>query len=186
MPHFKMRSTIVALAFLVLAQSALGQKVNVKYNKAANFSKFKTYTWVRGIPARNPIVNQMITDAIDRELAARGLTKKEADGDIQILFTAATEFDLQAPPGDWGNTSLSSQQTGIATRGQAYDVRKGTLLVDMLETSTKNIVWRGSASETLTHSPSANMSKDAQRVEKLIKRSVAKMFRKYPAAVVKK
>lgn len=176
----KMSNTIIALGLLLLAHPALGQKIKVDYDKTTNFSKFKTYTWVPGIPARNPLVSQMITESVDRELVSRGLTRKEAGGDIEILFTAATEFDLQVPSGNYGNAAVLSVQTGIATRGQAYDVRKGTVLVDMLETSTKNIIWRGSAQETLTQSPTGDMAKDAQKVEKLVKRAVEKMFRKYP------
>jgi hypothetical protein len=180
MPSLNLTNIVISCSFLLLAHPALAQKVKVDYDKAVNFSTFKTYTWVKGIPAKNPIINQMIIDAVDREMVARGLTKKEADGDLQDLFSAAAEFDLQVPPSTWRNTSPSSQQTGIGTAGQAYDVRKGTVLVDMMQTSTKNIVWRGNASQTLTQKPSGNAARDAQKVEKLIKKSVEKMFQKYP------
>ena len=180
MSFFQVRNIIVALTFLMLPTAAMGQKVSVNFDKAIDFSKFKTYTWRDGMPAQNPMINQMISEAIDRELTSRGLTKKESAGELQVLFFAAADFDLQVPSGNYGNVAVSSVQTGIATRGQAYDVRKGTLLVNLIEASTNNILWGGSASETLTQRPTGNVFEDAQKVEKLVNRAVQKLFRKYP------
>src|SRR4029453_19268832 len=83
-----MRRAIIVLGFLLFAYPAMGQKVDVKYDKAVDFSQYKTYFWDKGMPARNPIINQMITDAVDQQLAARGLRKVDADGDIQVMFMA--------------------------------------------------------------------------------------------------
>ena len=165
---------------LMLTTSAAGQKVGTQYDKTVDFTRFKTYSWADGMPARNPIINQMIKDAVDQELTSRGLTKTAAAGDVQVLFSAAVEYDLQVAQGGRGNTG-SYVQTGIPS-GQAWEVRKGTLAVDVMETSSKNFVWRGLASETLNHAPSNDMQKDAKRVEKTVKKAVTKMFKQFPRA----
>jgi hypothetical protein len=41
---------------LIVTNSALAQKVNVDWDKATNFSAFKTYTWANGTPAENPMM----------------------------------------------------------------------------------------------------------------------------------
>jgi len=174
-----MRCVIIGLVFLLFAYPALGQKVDVKFDKTVDFSKYKTYTWAKGMPAKNPIINQMIIDSIDQQLAARGLTKAEADGDIQILFVAAIDLDLQITGVTWSN--VSNPMGSLTNVGPPMNVRKGMLVVDMMDRKTERYLWRATAKETLTQSPSGDMAKDAQRVEKLVKKAVAKMFSTYPA-----
>jgi len=175
-----MRSLLLALGLFFLASPVWAQKVTADYNKTVDFSKFKTYSWVKGIPAKNPFVDKMIVDDIDRELAARGLTRQEADGDIKVMYRAAIDYDLQAPMPNWNSAGGSAPSTGIATIGTAWDVRQGTLLVDIIDRGTTNIIWRGSAVKTLNRSPSNDAAKDASRIEKPVKDAIAKMFKKYP------
>lgn len=174
-----MRRAIIGLVFLLFAYPALGQKVDVKFDKTVDFSKYKTYTWAEGKAARNPIVNQMITDAIEQQLAAKGLTKAAADGDIQILFVAAMDLDLQINGITWSN--VSNPMGSLTNVGPPMDIRKGMLVVDMMDKKTERYIWRAVAKETLTQGPTADIVGDAKRVEKLVKKAVAKMFSKYPA-----
>ena len=175
-----MRRAIIALAFLLFGYPVLGQKVDVKYDKTVDFSKYKTYTWAEGVRAKNPIVDQQITQLIEQQLAARGLTKATADGDIQLLYVAAIDLDLQMTGLTWSNAS--NPMGSFATIGPPMDVRRGMLVVDMMDKKTERYLWRATAKETLTHAPSGDMAKDAQRVEKLVKKAVEKMFKKYPVS----
>jgi len=52
----------------------------------------------------------------------------------------------------------------------SYEV--GTLVVDMFDTYSKKLIWRGSASDVLTGKP----DKDEKRLEK----AVEKMFEHFP------
>lgn len=174
-----MKRAIIGLAFLLFAYPVFGQKVDVKFDKNVDFSKYKTYFWVKGMPARNPIINQMITDAVDQQLTARGLTKTDAGGDIQIMFMAASDIDLQITGLTWSN--VSNPQGSLATIGPPMNIRQGTLVVDITDRKTERYVWRGIAKGSLSRGPSADVAKDAQSVEKLVKKSVEKMFGKYPA-----
>jgi Domain of unknown function (DUF4136) len=175
-----MKRAIIGLAFLVFACSALGQKVNVKLDKTIDFSKYKTYTWAVGIPAKNPIVNQLITQSIEQQLAAKGLTRAETGGDIQVMFAAATDLDIQVTGLTWSNAS--NPNGSFATIGPPMNVRKGVLVVDIMDKKTERYIWRAIAKETLSHAPSGDMDRDAQRVEKLVKRAVEKIFSKYPVS----
>src|SRR5206468_11805949 len=51
-----------------------------------NFSKFKTYKWVilKDAPTANDLVTKQLRDAVDKELATKGLTK--IDDDTASLF----------------------------------------------------------------------------------------------------
>ena len=173
-----MRRAIIALAFLLFASSAFGQKIDVKLDKTVDFSQYKTYTWAEGMRAKNPLVNQLIVDSIEQQLAAKGLTKAEANGDIQVLFAAAMDLDLQMTGLTWGNAS--NPMGAYAAIGPPMTVPKGMLVVDMMDKKTERYIWRATARETLPQAPTADITKDAQRVEKLVKKVVAKMFSKYP------
>jgi hypothetical protein len=168
----------MVLGLLLFAWSAYGQKVEVKFDKSADFSKYKTYFWVKGMPAKNPIINQMITDAVEQQLSAKGLAKTDAGGDLQIMFAAATDIDLQIPGVTW--SSVSNPMATYAQIGPPMNIHTGTLVVDISDAKTERYLWRGIARQTLTQGPTGNITKDAQSVDKLVKKATAKMFNKYP------
>lgn len=167
---------LIAISVVVAA----GQKVQVGADRTVNLAKYKTYSWARG-GAANPLINQMIVNAVDREMALKGLTKVELNADINLVVWAATESDLHISYPSW-HPSMNSIATGVVSGSQQWPVTKGTLVVDMLDANTKNSVWRGQATDTLDHGPTGNMQKDAKSVEKKIKKAVEKMFKKFPVA----
>ena len=177
-----MRTLFTLLAVLVLTTTTYGQKVSIQSDKSVDFSKFKTYTWSKDTKARNPIVGQMIVDAVDQELASHGFKKVEAEGDLRVVFAAAIDFDLQVAYGNWGNAAGNPLQTGIPSGGQAWNITKGMLVVDVFEASSNNSLWRALAKDTLSNAPSNDMLKDAKSVEKTVKKAVTKMFKQFPRA----
>src|SRR5260370_6797646 len=80
-------------AFLLLSVSAaLGQDVRYDFDKEKDFSKYKTYKWVaiKGADQPDDLMSKRITAAIDAELAAKGMTKTEADtADLYIGYQTA-------------------------------------------------------------------------------------------------
>lgn len=175
-----MKHLLVLLMLLVLAAPAVAQKITVEFDKSVDFTRFKTYSWQTGIPARNPLINVMIVEGIEQSLTAKGLTKVEKEGDLRLNLAVAIEFDLQVPHGGWGNTG-SSLQTGIPSgAASAWDVRKGTLVLDIADAASNHLVWHGRASDTLRYEPTTDMNKDAKRVEKQVKKAVEKLMKRFP------
>ena len=76
--------------------------------------------------------------------------------------------------------SLNSLTTGVGVVSQSWVVTKGTLVVQMSDTKTKNEVWRATATDTMKNNPTGDKIKDAKTAEKPIKKAVEKMFKKYP------
>ncbi len=177
----RMQSVILGLLLVVFASSAMGQDVKVQVNPNIDFSKYKTFSWIPGSQARNPLVHHMVVQNVEEQLTARGLTRKEADGDLQISYLAATDMDLQVAQPSWNNAAGTALSTGIATLGAPYEVHRGTLLIDLVDKTSTYMVWRGFAKKTLSDAPSGDTVKDARRVEKTLKNAIAKMFKKYPA-----
>ncbi len=172
-----MKKLLVVTFIIASAICTPAQKVKVEVDKSGILSTYKTYAWTKGMPAKNPIVNQLITDAIERQLAAKGLTKVDSGADLSILFWAASELDVHVSYADWGWTPGSG--IGIPIN-QAWNVRQGSLEVDVLERKSLSLLWRGTATDTLSHGPTNDAVKDAKDVEKTIKKAVEKLFQKFP------
>jgi hypothetical protein len=168
------------LLLLVFATSASGQKITVDYNKAVNFANIKTYSWDRGMAARNPHIDRMIVTGVERELAARGLSKVEGEADVLVVYAAAVGIDLNMAYGGRGNSMGAPQQTGIPNADRSWTVPKGSLAITMVDAKSKDLIWSGVATSSLPGDPSSDIEKDAKKMEKPISRSIEKMFKKYP------
>jgi hypothetical protein len=112
-----MRSAFLTLtAILVLFTfQATAQKVHVDVDSGANFSKFKTYDFAEGQIARNPLITQLVTNAIEGELRARGLTRNTTAPDLKVAVMAAAGMDLQGVGPMWNNQSYKIKQLQPST-----------------------------------------------------------------------
>jgi hypothetical protein len=175
-----MKYLLLLITLFVFTTPAVAQKIKVDFDKNADFSKFKTFSWTRGAPPHNPLINQMIIDGVERSLAAKGLTKVNDGGDLLVSVAVAIQYDIQVAQQSRGNTG-SDLQTGIPTgSAQPFDIRKGSLVIDMENPASKTIVWHGLATDTLRYEPSGDMQKDAKKVEGRVRKTVEKMLSKYP------
>ena len=79
-----MKKTLVtaAIAILLTPALAMAQKVSYDYDKTANFASFKTYAHKDGTKVGQPLIDDRIVAAIDAQLAAKGLTKDDANPDV--------------------------------------------------------------------------------------------------------
>lgn len=174
------RSIVLAAALLLLSSSAVfAQKVKVDVDTTVNFSTFKTFGWDKGPIARNPLISQMIVAAVESELTARGLTKSEDNPDIKVAVLAAAGADIQAVGPTWNNANYRTWG-GYANPAALMNITTGTLLVDLVDSRKDISVLRGVAKDTLTRPVSADMNADAKSVEKVVKKAVSKIFKKYP------
>ena len=174
-----LRSFFAALLILAGALSVQAQKVRVGADPAVDVSKYKTYAWSTGTTGTNALINQQIVAAVDSQLAAKGLTKVETDPELTISALVWTESDAHTINPSW-HPSLNSINTGIYAGAQSFPVTKGTLVVNISDTKTKNEVWRGTATDTLKQGPSGNKAEDAKTAEKPIRKAVEKMFKQFP------
>lgn len=175
-----MKYLLLLFALIVLATPVAAQKTKVNYDKTADFSKFKTYSWTRGVPANNPAINQIIIDTVEQNLAAKGLTKMDNGGDLLVSVAVAIEYDVQVSHSVRGNTG-SALETGIpVAAAQPWEVRKGSLLVAMEDPGSKSLVWHGTATDTLRYEPTTDTQKDVKRMEKPIKKAVDKLLKQFP------
>ena len=161
------RPIFMSVLLLLLAVSVNGQKVAIGYDRSADFSKFKTYSWTTGVPAKNPQIGQLIVAAIEEQLTAKGMRKVDDGADVLLSYHAAVMNDYDsatvARPGTWGPYAGSTEQ--------AWLVVKGALIVELKDAATKSEVWRATATDTLSNEPK-DVSKDVGKASKKVKKAV--------------
>ena len=180
---------LVILLIIVIAPAVVNaQKVQVRADPSVDFLKFKTYAWSHGTSSSNPLIGQLIKEAIDHALTANGLTRVEADADpdMNVVVWAALDSSLYISYPTWGRSVSSSTSTGIPQSPQSAQISEGTLVVAISDARTKNSVWHATASTTLNYGPTGDLAKDAKRADKQIQKVVTKMFKKYPSRAGKK
>lgn len=183
-----MKSVGFVIAIIILATSlspsvAQAQKTKTGYDKSVNFSNYKTFMFGKTAGARNPLVDQMIRTAVERELASKGLTKVETDADLKVVYLAGSGFNLEVAKVPFF-TPVNPVYTGIMPGAAAmWDVTTGTLLIDLFDIKTDRVVFRGTIEEVLERAPSNDPVADAKLVSKPVNKGIAKIFKKYPKAV---
>jgi len=176
-------SLVVGLLFAWCAV-ATAQDIRFNYLQGTDFSKYKTYKWVRIPNAQYPnqILDDQIMRAIDSQLAAKGLTKTEENPDLYVTYQAALNQEKQwnsySTGGDaWGWGGWRGWGGMSTTTTTSTTINVGTISCDIYDVTAKKQVWRGDASKTL------GSGKDPQKVEKNLNKAMAKLFKKYPPPV---
>ena len=176
----------VMLGTLLLATTAIGQDVRYNFDKNTDFSKFKTYEWVilKNAPVANDLVSKQIRDAVDKELATKGLTKVNDDSaSLFIGYQAGVgqEKEFTSFSSDWGygagwyRGGWYGPGGGMSTTtGSTSTIYVGQLAVDMYDSANRDLVWRGVASKTLD--PKAKPEKQQKNLAKAVK----KLLKNYP------
>jgi hypothetical protein len=167
-------SAVVAACLLLMAGSVTAQDVKYNFMPGTDFSKFHTYKWVVVPNATYPnqIVDTQIKDAINSQLSAKGLTSTDSDkADLYVAYQ--TSVDQQKQWNAYGMGGGWRFGGGMAS-ATSSTIDVGTLVVDMYDPSTKQLVWTGRATKTLN--PSSNQEKN----QKNLNNAMAKLLKNYP------
>jgi hypothetical protein len=174
------------MGLLLVATAAFSQDVRYNFDKNADFSKFKTYKWVtlKDAAKVNDLVNKQIMDAIDAELATKGLTKVDDDSaNLYIGYQAGIgqEKQFTSFSSDWGygggwyRGGWYGGAGGMSTTtGQTDTIYIGQLALDMYDSTNKDLAWRGVASKTIDEKAKP------EKQQKNLAKAVKKLLKNYP------
>ena len=176
-----LRLTLSVSLLLVWGVSASAQDIRFNFMPGTDFSKYRTYKWVKipNVQYPNQIVDDQIMRAIDGQLALKGLTKTEDNPDLYVMYQAAVNQEKQwnsySTGGDmWGWGGWGGWGGMQTTTTTSKTINIGTINVDMYDVGMKKQIWRGEATKTL------GSGKDPRKVEKNLNKAMAKLFKKYP------
>ena len=169
----------IALALLAAAPAA-AQQVGVEYDGEYDFSRIKTVGWAPGDPAPNELNQQRIVTAIQQELMDKGLKWVFENPDAYVVTHAGVHAVGS------GKSSKVTVSVGIAQYGRyggvAYggtvggnqSIPVGTLVIELVDASSKEVVWWAQASNAL------NINMDT--IGRVIDSAVKKSFAHFPPA----
>ncbi len=168
--------SLMAIA-LTCVTASLAQQVKTDYDRSAAFSQFKTYSWEQ-VNAQNPLWANRIKAAVNSALTSKGWTQVESGGDVSIMAmemnethkTLDTYYDGFGGGWGWGRRfgGLENGFGESTTTENTY--RVGTLVIDLYDSSSKNLIWRGSLSDVLSNKSNKNIKNLDKGVEKLFNR----------------
>jgi hypothetical protein len=180
----------LSIATLLLATaSSLAQDVRYNFDKSTDFSKFKTYKWVpiKDAAKVSDLVDKQVKDAIDTELATKGLSKVDSDdANLYIGYQPAIGEEKQFNsystgwgygPG-WGGGWYGGMGS-TSTSGSTSTIYKGQLALDMYDSEGHDLIWRGVVSKTID--PKAKPEKQQKNLAKAVK----KLLKNYPPPIKK-
>jgi len=168
----KIKYFSIACVVLTLASLAMAG-VKVDYDTGTDFSDYRTFGWLEGTPAPSDLVQKRIVAAVESELTQKGLASATGDADVFVVTHASVGKQIRIDADTWGYRGRWHGGWGTTT-ANVSEIPVGTLVVDLVDAGSKELVWRGIASETLASNP--------EKSEKRINKVVKKLFKKYPAS----
>ena len=171
------------LALTCALSAPLAQTVKADFHEGTDFSKYKTFAFSKGTPAPTPFAQERIEAAIASQLTLRGMTAAQGSADLQIFTHTqlstqqrmdVTTFGYGGYPG-WGGWGGGFGTSSV----NVTEIPVGTVMVDLVDSKSNEMVWRGVASDTLLTNPTPEKS------EKRINKAFTKLFTKYPVPVPK-
>jgi Domain of unknown function (DUF4136) len=176
---------LVALGLLV-AGGCVGPKVRTDFDPSAEFSAFRTFAFTgltdkdQGGVLDNSLLRKRIEEMVGQQLTAKGLRQVSLDEHSDLLvhfWVGVKEKQRVESTGVVGGASAGRYgwRTGYYGGGvTTYEYQEGTLIVDLAESSKKELVWRATIVGTLGESQEKNIE--------MANIGVAKAFEDYPPA----
>ena len=163
----KMQSRLTLSLFGMLFLAAgVWARISTDYDRNINFGQYKTYSWAT-VKTADPLWDQRVKDAVNAELSARGLTLVPSGGDVTV--GARDAIHDQQTLSTYYNGFGGRRFGGFGTSTTTVDSYKvGTLIVEMFDRSSKNMIWRGVASDTLSNNSGKNIKNFDKNVHKMM------------------
>ena len=158
-------ATMAVVLGLALCGAAAGAaEMKVTYDLQADFTRYKTWRWRKGTAAPDPVADKQLRDAIESRLAARGLSRVESGGDLEVVYHVTAQNKVGV-----GKVGGDSQPFFDAQATRIRYLSVGTLVLDMIDASSRKVVWQGEAYDATTPVPRA--------IERMIDEGIASSSR---------
>jgi hypothetical protein len=144
------RGWFLALLIVVdLTASGAAQKIKIGYDKSADFSRYKTYTWAKpDHPIERPQLYQLVVQTIDQDLKAKGLARAESNGDLTLTAGGGIDFGYNMPASPNMDSGMV-YGVDVAPVPLAPLVAKGTLILQFADRTDDKTIWRGTVLQKL-------------------------------------
>ncbi|MDJ1483830.1 DUF4136 domain-containing protein [Cytophagaceae bacterium DM2B3-1] len=183
----KLKILIIGLlvSIQVMAQKQQKQNVQVNSDKQLNidWSKYKTYAWASQVDSKldpgiyflnDLVLKERIRNAVGYEMDGRGYEKVSQSPDIIVNFRVFDQPTTLKGYTGYGTSYWGSQEVRQPEDTTSYNVERGTLIVNVIDTKSGETIWRGFASGLMNGTA-------FNKEEEKIKEAVNLIYQDYPA-----
>ena len=160
------------------------------FDHKADFSKYRTFAWGKSeVDVSNPVyesdlIAKRIQATVEEELAKRGVVETNTNPDFIVKYHTYTEEKKRTqsvypyrygfyPYGFFPFAFGWRYPYYMATPSEVTEYTEGTLILDMIDNRTGDLVWRGSVSGNV---------EDTARLKKQVEKAVQAIMKKYPVS----
>jgi Domain of unknown function (DUF4136) len=166
----KAKIVVSALTIWLVSAMAMAQEVSVNYVHGKSFAQYHTYAW--GGNNQNQVANSILAQEaqqdINAALQAKGLQMVQENQNPDLIVTAGGGARQETSYSAWGTRGIGGGMGEITPQQNV----EGTLIVNLYDTKSKSLVWRGIAENTL--------QKSGEKNQKTVAKAIEKMFKKWP------
>jgi len=163
---------VISFCVLLFCMSvaATAQQVSVNYNHNQSFANYHTYAWGSNNPnqIQNSILAQSAHQDINNALREKGLMMVQETQSPDLIVVTSNGLRQQTSYDAWGMRGIGGGMGGITPEQSV----QGTMIVDLHNSKTQSLVWRGIAQDTL--------SNKGEKDQKMVEKAVQKMFKQWP------
>ena len=177
----RMKTILFSILVATMMVTGCGPTLQVHsdIDKEADIANYRAYAWLSASEIEskgmNPIFYNELNDkriktAVDKQLIAKGFWLRSGDQPLQLHYHIIIDdktVQLTEPAGFNYNNFGESRRTTV------YPYQEGTLIIDLMDSKKKMLVWRGYASGIIE----AGVAKNP---EQAIDRAVKKIFKQFP------
>ena len=165
---------IAALLGLLMLSACSTLQTSVDFDRSVDFSKYRTYKWDNPSPPENAIVLRRFVTIVDGRLVAKGLSKADRADLLVALRTHRADETVYRTDVDrsWGYGR--GWWAGNVVYEYPQQIPVGTLVLDLIDGTSNELIWRGVARRILD--PMASPDEKDRNAEE----TVARLFEEFP------
>ena len=137
----------ILAAALTLACSTMTTAVD--YDHTVNWSKYKTFQLAEGTKDPVTFTQKRIEDAITSTLTSKGWQVATGNPDMLVYSHVVLSQQKQWTAQSMGGFGYRGFGGGMSTATQT-NIPIGTIIVDMVDPNTHEMVWRGTAQDQVS------------------------------------
>jgi hypothetical protein len=182
----KIKFLVLAIAMLFFASGC----AVTDFDRSADFNSYKSFSWGEAdLRVKNPVYSGALIDknikrTIENEFTKRGIRHAKTNSDVVVSYKTYTEEkqQLYGSPYGYGRLPFFSYRFYSYGLGWGYPmywnnadrvktVTQGTLIIDITDRKTNELVWRGSVEGNVD---------DVKNLQKQIQKGIKAILKKYP------
>ena len=180
-----LRRLALSLLLLVLTAAALPAAsktdVHISYDRTVDLSKYETFAWGAtpnaSLSDSVPAVHSLIKNLIELEMVKGGMREDTDNPQTRVTYFSEESSEVRVDVSSagyaygtgWRHDPFWDSIYGawqIRAHGRSIVYPRGTLIIDIWDTETNKVVWRGTVSTIVPENPSGAV----KRIEKAIRK----------------